>query len=197
MGREIQTLERKASLAKIGTYEEVWLQAMKTRLDKLRRSVGYKNSYTRRLISWMNLRYDSPAKRSVYGGKPERARWERTVQGFDGALWRAAFAPEDELKFFVADPAEFVNKRKETALVFSYEIPFWIKTKYHDNDIKRGPRVRTGDKMMFRFTLVTMQAVLDYFDIDVDPNGLIMPTVLIVPGRHCRLEHISPYRTWT
>ena len=51
VGREIQTLERKASLAKIGTYEEVWLQAMKTRLDKLPRSVGYQNSYARRLIS--------------------------------------------------------------------------------------------------------------------------------------------------
>ena len=49
---------------------------------------------------------------------------------------------------------------------------------------------------MFRFTLVTMQAVLDYFDIDADPNGLIMPTVLIVPGRHCRLENISPDETW-
>ena len=103
------------------------MHAMKTRLDKLSRSVGCQNSYTRRLISWVNLRYDSPAKRSVYGGKPEQARWGRAAQGFDGALWRAAFVEESELQHFIADPAKFVARRTETALVFSDEVPFWIK----------------------------------------------------------------------
>ena len=57
----------------------------------------------------------------------ERAGWEITHQGWDRACWLAAFGDQDDLKPFVADPARFIDRRSETAVVMSDQVPFWVK----------------------------------------------------------------------
>ena len=50
--------------------------------------------------------------------------------GHDNTIWRAAFASEEELSHFVADPKRSINRRKETVLLYSDESPFWVKIGY-------------------------------------------------------------------
>ncbi|CAE7855117.1 unnamed protein product, partial [Symbiodinium necroappetens] len=40
------------------------------------------------------------------------------------------------------------------------------------------------------------QAVRHYFNADRQPLGAVMPTILVVYGKHCRLENISQAGTW-
>ena len=69
----------------------------------------------------------TPSKFTELTREQEQIRWQMTVQGFDNAVWRAAFASQEELKFYVADPAKFRERQARTALIFSDEIPFWVK----------------------------------------------------------------------
>ena len=91
VGREIQILERAARIAQLSKVEEMWVETMKGRLERLSLSYKYRMSYTERLMSWMGARFGIPSKRSNLSREQEEIRWQMTVQGFDGALWRAAF----------------------------------------------------------------------------------------------------------
>ncbi|CAE7504265.1 unnamed protein product [Symbiodinium natans] len=53
-----------------------------------------------------------------------------------------------------------------------------------------------GVPARWRVSLVARQAVRHYFSPDRKPVGVVMPTILVVYGKHCRLENISPAGTW-
>ncbi|CAE7348037.1 unnamed protein product, partial [Symbiodinium microadriaticum] len=64
-----------------------------------------------------------------------------------------------------------------------------------------GPRLRSatrapGVAARWRVSLVARQAVRHYFNADRQPLGAVMPTILVVYGKHCRLENISQAGTW-
>ena len=75
----------------------------------------------------MGARWGTPSKFTELTREQEQTRWQMTVQGFDNAVWRAAFGREGELKFYVADPVKFRQRQARTALIFSDEIPLWVK----------------------------------------------------------------------
>ena len=85
---------------------------MENRLARLSASEGYKMSYTQRMMNWMGARLGTPSKRCDLSGEQEQIRWQMTVQGHDGQIWRAAFAEEEELRHYVADPKRFIARRK-------------------------------------------------------------------------------------
>ena len=68
-----------------------------------------------------------PSRYTEMNPQQERAGWEITMQGWDEALWLASCADEAALKKHVADPARFVERRSQTVVVLSNQVPFWLK----------------------------------------------------------------------
>lgn len=63
------------------------------------------------------------------------------------------------------------------------------------------PRITTirksaGKPPRWRVSFIARQAVERYFDASSDPIGRILPSILLVPGTHGRLENISPDGTY-
>ena len=77
-----------------------------------------------RMMVWMGARLGTPSKRSELSDAQEQIRWQMTIMGHDNAIWRAAFASEEELSHFVADPKRFINRRKETFCCTQMSLPF-------------------------------------------------------------------------
>ena len=125
--REVELLEAVTKVRQLSPLQQSWKAEMQERLQKLAGSEKYQASYCRRLTSWMGARWGTPSKFTELTREQEQIRWQMTVQGFDNAVWQAAFAREEELKFFVADPVKFRQRQAMTALIFSDEIPFWAK----------------------------------------------------------------------
>jgi hypothetical protein len=125
--REIELLEVVAKARPLSALQQRWKEEMQERLQKLAGSERYKQSYGRRLIRWMGARWGTLSKFTELTREQEQIRWQMTVQGFDNAVWRAAFASQEELKYYVADAARFRERQARTALIFSDEIPFWVK----------------------------------------------------------------------
>ena len=245
VGRELQTLEKAESLMKLSKKQIAWKAQMADRLKRLQDSEGYRKNYVTRMMTWMGAKIGAPSKRSDLSAEQEQIRWQMTVQGHDYQIWRAAFADEDELKHYVADAKRFINRRKETVLLYSDESPFWVKIGFRKvafADWEQGKRVqgaqarsgqmsqapadsavqqvdaeralegaaaekikgnvkqkkgpgKSGDER-FRITFVCIQGVLDWFNMEKDPTGVIYPSVLIVYGTHCRWENIDENRCW-
>ncbi len=234
--REMEILDAVAKVQELSVRELQWRAEMASRLLKLRCSPGYRKSYTQRITSWMGARFGTPSKYTELSREQEQIRWQMTVQGFDNALWRAAFADAEELKHFVADVPKFQERIRATALLFSDEVPFWVKIGHRkvlfaswevgqvanrgktaassvqmSQSLKqmgeeeagraaekvtqtRGP-AKSGEEK-YRITLQARQAVLHYFDEAREPEGVILPSIIIVPGVHCRLENIDEDRCW-
>ena len=125
--REIELLQAVAQVRPLSSLQQRWKAEMQERLQKLAGSEKYKLSYCRRLTSWMGARWGTPSKFTELTREQEQIRWQMTVQGFDNAVWRTAFGSQVELQYYVADPARFRERAARTALIFSDEIPFWVK----------------------------------------------------------------------
>ena len=180
-----------------------------------------------------------PSRYTDLSPEQELINWEISHQGFDHAQWLAAFGCEEDLQQHVADPKKFIERRAETALVFTDQVPVWVKIgnskvvfgagdrcKNSKDPRKlvgppnmpqmsqalaaidqmgdiiaadgqsqtRGPQ-KSGDEK-FRITLECRQAVLNWLDPTADPKGVVLPSVLVLWGTHCRLSNISAERTW-
>ena len=219
---------------------QVWLKEMTDRVQKLEHSKKYQDSYILRLLKWGRLAIGRPSRYTDLTPQQEQINWEISHQGFDYAQWLAAFGSEEDLIKHVADPKKFIERRAETAMVFTDQVPVWIKignkkVVFGPQDVAnnskesrkmgcggqklpqlsqalaaidqmadviaadgqsqtRGPQKSGDDK--FRITLECRQAVLRWLDPTADPLGVVLPSVLVVWGTHCRLSNISAERTW-
>jgi len=86
-----------------------------------------KRTFTDRLCAKMGVKLLTPQRYSQLTSTEEKVRGELTWQQFDERMYLAAFGSEAELASWVADPGAFVAHRGETWLVFSDQIPFWVK----------------------------------------------------------------------
>ena len=68
-----------------------------------------------------------PSRYTELNLQEEACRFKLTLQAWDRILYKAAFASQAELKTAVANPASFQELRAETVLIFSDQIPFWVK----------------------------------------------------------------------
>ena len=103
---------------------ERWREYLE-KLEKL--SLKDQRQRADRLCKRMCVKLLAPQRYSQLTPGEEKVRCELTWQQFDERLWIAAAADAKELSCWVADPADFINKRSETWLVFSDQIPFWVK----------------------------------------------------------------------
>lgn len=90
-------------------------------------SLKMERQFASRLCQKMKVKLLTPSRYSQLTPKEERVRCELTWQQFDERLWIAAAADAKELSTWVADPQDFITKRSQTWLVFSDQIPFWVK----------------------------------------------------------------------
>ena len=108
VSREIHIIQGLGKLRTLSPKQEAQLKFMQDRLDKLAASPKYKESYTRRLCTWMGARFGTPSRYTELTPRQEHIRWELTMQGFDRALWLAAFGSELDLQKLVADVPRFM-----------------------------------------------------------------------------------------
>ena len=90
-------------------------------------SLKLERQLSARLCKKMKVKLLTPSRYSQLTPTEERVRCELTWQQFDERMWIAAVADAKELSTWVADPHDFIKKRSETWLVFSDQIPFWVK----------------------------------------------------------------------
>ncbi len=68
-----------------------------------------------------------PQRYTAISFNEERIKCHLTWEQFDERCWLASLADEDEINYWVADARKFKEKATEIGLVFSDQIPFWIK----------------------------------------------------------------------
>ena len=68
-----------------------------------------------------------PSRASDLSTKEEHVRAELTWQQIDERIWLAGCANMEELRNWLADPQKFMEGREDTWLVFSDQIPLWVK----------------------------------------------------------------------
>jgi len=235
---EIAILQILDEKTKLGSAGKVWLHEMTDRLQKLEGSSKYRETYLQRLCLWGQMSVGRPSRYTDLTPQQEQINWEITHQGFDYAQWLAAFGSADQLKAHIADVPKFCERRQETALIFTDQVPVWIKIGNKKVVFSAGDRCKksSGSKKMtggqklpqmtqalqaveqlsdqiaadgqsqtrgpqksgddkFRITLECRQAVLNWFG-DEDPVGVILPSILVLWGVHCRLSNITADRRW-
>ena len=72
-----------------------------------------------------------PSRASDLSPEEEDVRCELTWHNFDERLWIAGCAEQKELEDWVADAAKFIQDREDTWVVFSDQIPLWVKIGMH------------------------------------------------------------------
>ena len=104
-----------------------WKTDMEDRLVALENSDRYRDRYLAKICQWGQLTVGRPSRYTELTPEQEEINWQVTWQGFDRAQWLAAFGTVEDLKPHIADPARFINRREDTALIFSDQVPVWIK----------------------------------------------------------------------
>ena len=84
-------------------------------------------SFTTRLLAKMRAKVSTPSRSASLNANEELVRCEETWKSFDYVMWLAAFADKELLSKYVADPESFIARRAQTWLLFSDQIPFWVK----------------------------------------------------------------------
>ena len=92
---------------------------------------------------------------------------------------------------------------KKCVIGFSDQVPWWglvgqTEELYFEDELARAadnkkPQLRGFDNdeaSKFRITVELRQVILNYFG-DEDPVGILGKTLLVVAGKHCRLDNIS------
>jgi len=108
--------------------EKEFCQKLKTRWESL--SAGGQDlikSFTTRLLAKMRAKVSTPSRSASLNANEELVRCEETWKSFDYVMWLAAFADKELLSKYVADPESFIARRAQTWLLFSDQIPFWVK----------------------------------------------------------------------
>ena len=127
----IPQLEKLAEAA-IGTAEEKMLaekiKAHKDRQESLKTGTKVcRERFRDRVIGKLGARLLVPQRYVKLTPKEEQVRCELTWQQFDERCWIAGLSPMNELSKWVADPQLFRDQAQDTWLVFSDQIPFWVK----------------------------------------------------------------------
>ena len=124
---EIAILDAFEEKVKISAKQIVWRGELKSRLKKLESDGKYRERYLQRLCAWGQMTIGRPSRYTDLTPAQEEINWQITHQGFDRAQWLVGFGTEEDLKPHIADPPKFMERRAETAMVFSDQVPVWIK----------------------------------------------------------------------
>ena len=104
-----------------------WSMAAGERVEKVSASQKYLETTKVRLQSFCELRLLKPQRVTKLSAKEEQALVRCTWQMMDRALYLAFCSPIEELtEQGIPEAAAFVEGRKQTALVFADQVPFWV-----------------------------------------------------------------------
>jgi hypothetical protein len=113
---------------KLSDTDSAILEIYKGKLAYLQKAqLKYRRQFAYRLCAKLGVRLLAPQRYCQLSPKEEAVRCELTWQQFDERLWLAACAGKEELSRWVADPEQFACQRADAWLVFSDQIPFWVK----------------------------------------------------------------------
>jgi hypothetical protein len=124
---EILLLEHVMAKGTLKADRQVWLSTMKGRLLKLDQSRKYRDIYLQRLMLWGGMKVGRPSRLTSMTIAEEKLGWQVTMKSWDYALWLAGLASVEDLRGHVALPQQLVDRRKDVALVFSDQVPVWLK----------------------------------------------------------------------
>ena len=106
---------------------EQWREMLQDRIDKLKSSVKYVETFGARLLRDIGAKLMKPGRMSVLSMEEEEQRVKATWRDFDAVLWLAAFGSEEDLAKYVGCPQKFMEDRSEVIIGFSDQIPVWVK----------------------------------------------------------------------
>lgn len=229
------------------------LAALRQKQKSLSTNRNARKKFGQVLLNRCGLTERATQRATALSSEEERVRLELSWRLWDTAIHGVCQADPEVLQDLVADPVSFADNCKQTALVFSDQIPVWLKTEQGklliaDSKLKQAavqskirrlnrkqrqenpaqvPELQTepelnlmdnpdedrpeaeaaeshprtalpgpGQAPRWRVSLIARQAILKYFQPDETPQAVILPSVLVVFGQHCRLENISPAGTW-
>jgi hypothetical protein len=113
---------------KLSDTDSAILEIYKGKLAYLQKAqLKYRRQFAYRLCAKLGVHLLAPQRYCQLSPKEEAVRCELTWQQFDERLWLAACAGKEELSRWVADPEQFACQRADAWLVFSDQIPFWVK----------------------------------------------------------------------
>ena len=107
--------------------KKVWLQHIRERLQKLDASRKYRDGYVLKIIDWSGMNVGTPSRKTSMTLAQEKLGWELSMRSFDRAIWLAGVGMAEDLKGQVALPEQFILHRTTCALVFTDQIPVWVK----------------------------------------------------------------------
>ena len=107
--------------------KKVWLHHIRERLQKLDASRKYRDGYVLKIIDWSGMKVGTPSRKTSMTLAQEKLGWELSMRSFDRAIWLAGVGMAEDLKGQVALPEQFILHRKNCALVFTDQIPVWVK----------------------------------------------------------------------
>ncbi|CAE7488170.1 unnamed protein product [Symbiodinium sp. CCMP2592] len=178
-----QAEQEKGLLDQTGEKE---LAAMVQKKDSLANKPKQRSKYQVLLLAKCGLRNRSCQQTANLSKEDEKARLDLSWRLWDLLLEQAA-SPTPQSDLPVASPEQWTIKRAETAITMSDQVPAWLK-----------PTPGKALTSVVRLKLASEQskAVQNFFAPDRQPVGVVMPTILVTYGKHCRLENISQEGTW-
>ena len=99
------------------------------------------------MLSKVGAMIGAPSRSANLTPKQEKERCKLTWQNFDHICHLASFGTNDELKGFTGDVPMWRKHKKDAWLVFSDEIPFWVKiglltTVFASWEMKADPKTK-------------------------------------------------------
>jgi len=191
--------------------------AVKSKLELVEAKPKAHEKFQKVLQLHCGARFRKPQRVAQLSPLEEEKRAEATWRCYDKALFDTAFGDEACHAKLFANVEQARANLKHTSLIYSDEVPFWIKIGaskqlYSENELRRRSKKAMTEKTdeeftqlrskahseadRFRVTLELVQVVRGYFDEAVEPKGEIGKSALILIGVHARLSNISDEETW-
>ena len=101
--------------------------AIESRLASLQKTEANRRFLSNQLQRFLGAKFLKPQRVMNLSSKEERHRAEATWMAYDRAMWTMAFAPVEELSELVAKPHQVRENLQDTVLLFSDQVPFWVK----------------------------------------------------------------------
>ena len=130
LGREwLKSVERKEAKEALSLLEAARKDAVSRKLEKLKVMAKNREKFAGVLQKYCGARFWKPQRIVQLTMDEEAQRAEQIWRSYDSALHAVAFGNDKEYEQMFAKPAQARENVKNTVLIYSDEVPFWIKTR--------------------------------------------------------------------
>ena len=125
--KEIEVLQHLEDKDALPADRKVYKTELKDRLEKLESNPKYMTVYIYRIMKFAGMQVGRPSRYTTMTLAQEKIGWQISMRSWDHAVWLAGLGTADQLRGHVALPAQFIDHRKEVALVMTDQVPVWLK----------------------------------------------------------------------